>query len=76
MLFRAVLVYVNCGIKILNAFLGTSLMVQWLRVYSSNAGGTGLIPGWGSFACCGMWKKNLGILWVVWKINYIGSYQL
>ena len=26
---------------------GTSLVVQWLRLYSSNAGGPGLIPGWG-----------------------------
>ena len=26
--------------------LGTSLVVQWLGFYTSNAGGTGLIPGW------------------------------
>ena len=23
-------------------------MVQWLRLHSPNAGGTGLIPGWGT----------------------------
>ena len=27
---------------------GTSLMVQWLRLYSSNAGGPGSIPGQGT----------------------------
>ena len=27
--------------------LGTSLVVQWLRLCASNAGGVGLIPGWG-----------------------------
>ena len=26
----------------------TSLVVQWLRLHASNAGGTGFIPGWGS----------------------------
>ena len=25
---------------------GTSLVVQWLRLCTSSAGGTGLIPGW------------------------------
>ena len=28
--------------------LGTSLMVQWLRLCASNARGEGLDPGWGS----------------------------
>ena len=27
-----------------NLMLGTSLTVQWLRLYTSNAGGVGLIP--------------------------------
>ena len=27
---------------------GTSLVVQWLRLCGSTAGGVGLIPGWGS----------------------------
>ena len=27
-------------------FQGTSLVVQWLRLSSSNAGGVGSIPGW------------------------------
>ena len=28
--------------------MGTSLAVQWLRLRASTAGGTGLIPGWGT----------------------------
>ena len=27
---------------------GTSLVVQWLRLCASTAGGTGSIPGWGA----------------------------
>ena len=29
-------------------FSGTSLVIQWLRHCASTAGGTGLIPGWGT----------------------------
>ena len=29
-------------------FLGTSLLIQWLRLCVSNAGGVGSIPGWGT----------------------------
>ena len=29
-------------------FLGTSLVVQWLRLRAPNAGGAGLIPGQGT----------------------------
>ena len=29
-------------------FQGTSLTVQWLRLYTPNVGGTGLIPGQGA----------------------------
>ena len=29
-------------------FAGTSLEVQWLKLHASNAGDTGLIPGWGT----------------------------
>ena len=28
--------------------IGTSLVVQWLRLYASNAGGASSIPGWGT----------------------------
>ena len=28
--------------------LGTSLAVQWLRLQAPNAGGMGLLPGWGT----------------------------
>ena len=27
---------------------GTSLVIQWVRLYASTAGGMGLIPGWGT----------------------------
>ena len=34
--------------------LGWSLVVQWLRLHASTAGGAVLIPGWGTqiLACC------------------------
>ena len=38
---------VSKGFQI-NAFLGTSLVVQWLRLCAPNAGGPGLIPGQGT----------------------------
>ena len=42
--------------------MGTSLAVQWLRLHASNAGGTGLIPGWGTkiphAAGCSQKKKK------------------
>ena len=28
--------------------MGTSLVVQWLRLFTSTAGGAGLVPGWGT----------------------------
>ena len=28
--------------------IGTSLVVQWLRLHTSTAGGVGSIPGWGT----------------------------
>ena len=34
--------------KVTNLIKGTSLVVQWLRHHSCIAGGTGLIPGWGT----------------------------
>ena len=33
---------------IINANVGTSLVVLWLRLYTSKAGGTGSIPGQGT----------------------------
>ena len=46
----------------------TSLVVQWLRLRASTAGGMGLIPGWGSFACCAVWpnKKTKNIARFRW----------
>ena len=48
---------------------GTSLVVQWLGLCASTAGGTGLIPGWGTRTPNASWsgKKNLHI--------YIFSYS-
>ena len=36
-------------------------MVQWLRLHTSTAGGTGLIPGWGTKILPAMWH-NLNII--------------
>ena len=38
--------------------LGTSLMVQWLRLYTSSAEGMGSIPGGRSSTCSGQKKKK------------------
>ena len=37
---------------------GTSLAVQWLRLYASNAGGVGSIPGQGTKIPHAMWPKD------------------
>ena len=46
---------------------GTSLVVQWLRLHASNAGGTRLIPGQGikipNAMRCSQKKKKEGYLW-------------
>ena len=50
---------------------GTSLAVQWLRPWTYNAGGTGLIPGWGTKVLHAAWsgpkpiktKKGRGRIW-------------
>ena len=31
-----------------NDFRGISLVVQWLRLHTPNAGGPGSVPGWGT----------------------------
>ena len=36
----------------------TSLVVQWLGLRASNAGGTGSIPGGGSSSCREVWPKK------------------
>ena len=45
--------------------LGTSLLVLWLRLHASTAGGTDSIPGWGTKILHATWhgrkKKNKGI---------------
>ena len=36
---------------VMKMFGGTSLVVQWVRLRTPNAGGPGLIPGWGTRSC-------------------------
>ena len=36
----------------------TSLVVQWLRLHASNAGGAGLIPGWGTKILHAVWHSQ------------------
>ena len=36
--------------------IGNSLAVQWLGLPASTAGGTGLIPGWGTKIPCATWQ--------------------
>ena len=38
----------HLGINLTKYIQGTSLVVQWLRLCASIAGGMGLIPGWGT----------------------------
>ena len=57
-----IFVYFVCVIINFKTGGGTSLVVQWVRLYTPNAGGLGLIPGQGirsrmhattkKFACC------------------------
>ena len=46
-------------IKLKNMIVGTSLVVQWLRLCTSTAGGAGSTPGWGTkiLMLCGAAKK-------------------
>ena len=43
-------------------------MVQWLGLYTSTAGGTGLIPGWGTKIPPAMWHNQKII--VIITISY------
>ena len=45
--------------KYLNNLLGISLVVQWLRLHTSNAGAVGSIPGQGTDLTCCMVQPNL-----------------
>ena len=38
-----------------NNVRGNSLVVQWLGLHASTAGGMGLIPGWGTEMLCAAW---------------------
>ena len=40
----------------LDASIGTSLAVQWLRLCTSTAGGSGSIPGWGTRIPHAVWR--------------------
>ena len=39
--------------------MGTSLVVQWLRLCFSTAGGTSLIPGQGAEITHAMWRGKI-----------------
>ena len=55
------------------SFNNTSLVVQWLRLWTSTAGDTGLIPGWGTLVprCHLAWpqKKNTSLKWMDWGLQ-------
>ena len=45
-------------VKINILCLGTSLVVQWVRLQASTAGGTDSIPGWGTKIPHALWQKK------------------
>ena len=53
--------------------MGTSLAVQWLRLHTSNAGGTDWVPGWRTKIPYAAWlqkkKKNIYIYIYIYKIE-------
>ena len=75
--FRAVLVYVNCGIKIYKCFPWDFLDGPAVKSPLFQCRGHRFDPWLGKFCMpWGVEKKNLGILYIIWRINYIGNYQL
>ena len=54
--------------------LGTSLVVQWLGLRASTAGGTGLIPGQGTKILHAAWPKKK-ILKMVFNPKYLGEQE-
>ena len=52
----------DIGSTIKKSFLkiedGTSLMIQWLRLWASTAGGMGSMPGWGSSKYYMVWPNK------------------
>ena len=57
----------GCGWPISKSKWRTSLVVQWLILCASTAGGMALIPGQGSSACCMVWRKK--------KVNEFTSFS-
>ena len=57
-----------CGWPISKSKWRTSLVVQWLILCASTAGGMALIPGQGSSACCMVWRKK--------KVNEFTNFSL
>ena len=61
-----------------NVALGTSLMVQWLRLCASNAGAMGLMSGWGTNIPNGKWHgqilKYICIYIYIYAYTYIYMY--
>ena len=51
--------------------LGTSLVIQWLRLDAFHAGGVGSIPGQGTKPiCCGHGKNKNNILLKVTQLGF------
>ena len=54
--------------------MGTSLAVQWLRLHAPNAGGPGLIPGWGTkipHAAQQGLKNKIMVIHSGWDFHYV-----
>ena len=52
---------------------GNSLVVQWLGLRASTAGGMGSIPGQGAKPHSAAKKKKKKIIWFSRKFNYLGD---
>ena len=51
----------------------TSLVVQWLRLCASTAGGENMIPDGGSFACCTVRPKKKKNMWYIYTMEYYSA---
>ena len=60
--------------------LGTSLAVQWLRLWASTAGDVGFIPGWGNkipqAESCDQEKESKKTKVKILKIKFLSAFQM
>ena len=52
----------HMSVNIVSIIQREFLMVQWLRLHASSAGGMGLIPGRGSSTCLSMQQKSFFLI--------------